>query len=79
MKKGTIYLYYRDGEMVKGEVYDNVAFRNKVIKKWEKHYAEGYNNTFLQIAPETIDDLDEHIDDNGENKRQPHHYKMNNQ
>ena len=51
-KAGTIYLYYRYGELVTARQYFHPSGRNIIIAHWKKMYAAAFKHCFLQIVPE---------------------------
>jgi len=65
-RKGTIYLFYKTGELVIGRPYTGLKERDRIISYWEMIYAAAYENCFLQIAPEANE---ESVNEDGTNKR----------
>ncbi len=58
MQSGLVLLYDRGGEVVQQAYYKDRKRRRRIISDWIKQYGEtGFNKCFLQIAPNTREDL----------------------
>jgi len=56
-KSGTIKLVSPNGKVLQQGLYKGAAHRERFVNDWIKLYGEGMKRYFIQIAPETDEDI----------------------
>jgi len=57
-KSGTIKLVSAGGKVMQQGLYKGAAQRQRFVDDWIKLYGEGMARYFIQIAPDTEDDIE---------------------